>query len=87
VDELAGMAALVAVGGSSGSSRDRLRSPIRFSQRETVESGSSSTSAISAAVIRSLRSRSIASTRACGSRRGERRGREQRSSNSRSPAR
>jgi len=74
------------LGGSSGSSRERLPSPIRFSHSETVESGSSSTSAISAAVIRSRRSASIASTRCSGNREGLRLGREQRSSSRSSPS-
>ena len=54
---------------------------------ETVDNGSSRISAISAAVIRSRRSDSIACTRRRGKREGLRRGRDDRSSNKRSPSR
>jgi hypothetical protein len=40
------------LGGSGGSSRESLPSPIRFSHRDTVESAIDRHSAISAAVIR-----------------------------------
>jgi len=46
--------------------------PIRFKTAETVDSGIRKISAISAAVIRSLRSSSIARTRSAGVRRGTR---------------
>ena len=73
------MAALVAVGRLGRLQPRALARPIRFSHSETVESARPSTSAISAAVIRTRRSLSIASTRRCGSRVGLRRGREERS--------
>jgi hypothetical protein len=87
VNELAWVTTLVAVGWLERVEPRSLAEPDRFSHSETVESGRSSTSAISAAVIRSLRIRSIASTRACASRLGERRGHEKRSNSSWSPAR
>jgi hypothetical protein len=67
------------LGGSKGSSREHLPRPIRFKIAETVESGMRSTSAISAAVIRSRRSTSIARTRSADVRRGIRLGAEERS--------
>src|SRR5215216_3241864 len=60
VDQLARALALVA-GGSGGARELRLPRPIRASHLETVESAIPSTSAISAAVIRSRLSASIAS--------------------------
>jgi hypothetical protein len=69
----------VRLAGSNGSSRERFPSPIRFKTAETVESGMPKISAISAAVIRSLRSSSIARTRSTGVRRGIRCGAEERS--------
>ncbi len=53
-------------------------SPIALSQRETVESAIPSTSAISAAVMRSLRRASINSTVATGVLEGTRLGAEER---------
>jgi hypothetical protein len=63
-----------------------LPSPTRFSQADTVESASPSTSAICAAVMRSLRRLAIASTVGAGSWPGERRGRDERSSRPASPS-
>jgi hypothetical protein len=60
--------------------------PIRASHLETVESATPSTSAISAAVIRSRRSASIASRRSDGRREGTRLGAELRSSRPTSPS-
>jgi len=40
IEQLAGMASLVASGGSGGSSRERLPSPIRVRTAETVETAS-----------------------------------------------
>ncbi|HEX9381188.1 MAG TPA: hypothetical protein VF891_06790 [Gaiellaceae bacterium] len=79
MDELARSRALVAVGGSNGSRRERFPSPIRRKTAETVESGIRKISAISAAVIRSRRSNSITRTRSGGVRRATRRGAEERS--------
>ena len=61
--ELARVTPFVAVGRLEGSSLERFPSPIRFNHSETVESGNASTSAISAAVILTLLSASIACTR------------------------
>jgi hypothetical protein len=74
------------LGGSGGSSRERLPSPIRLSQSETVESAKPRTSAIWAAVIRSLRSFSITATVLAASWVGERCGREERSRGPGSPS-
>jgi hypothetical protein len=67
------------LGGSGGSSRERFPSPIRRSTSETVESAIASSSAISAAVIRSRLSAAIARTSRGGVAFGLRLGREQRS--------
>jgi hypothetical protein len=85
VDELARTLALVAVSGSGGSSRDSLPSPIRLSQPDTVESAIERHSAISADVIRSRRSASLAATRSAANRAGLLRGAELRSNRPSSP--
>jgi hypothetical protein len=87
VHEVARVTALVAIRGLRGSSLERFPSPMRRNHKDTVESGIASTSEISAAVMRSRRSASIISTRRGDKRAGLRRGRQQRSSSSRSPAR
>jgi hypothetical protein len=72
--------------GSGGSSRLRLPSPTRRSTADTVESAIDSTSAISAAVIRSRRSLTIASTRRREVRCGIRSGADERSTRPASPS-
>jgi hypothetical protein len=86
VHELAGVAALVAIGRLRCLQARSFAKPIRFNHSDTVESESDSTSAISAAVIRSLRSEPIAWTFAGGNCRGERSGREERSSKPSAPS-
>src|SRR4051794_39087219 len=66
-------------GGSGGSRRERLPSPIRLSAADTVESAIPSTSAISAPVIRNCRRLSIALTRSGAVRCGIRFGADDRS--------
>jgi hypothetical protein len=58
---------------------------LRRNNTDTVESGISSVSAISAAVIRSLRSARITATRSAGVRLATRRGAEERSTRPASP--
>jgi hypothetical protein len=86
VHELARTAALVAVGRLGRLERERFPSPTRFSQADTVESASPSTSAICAAVMRNLRRLVIASTVAAESWPGQRRGRDERSRRPGSPS-
>jgi hypothetical protein len=74
------------LGGSGGSSRLSLPSPIRASTADTVESGIRNVSAISAPVIRNRRSAAIASTRSSGVRCGTDRGTEERSNSPASPS-
>jgi len=73
------------LGGSSGSSRDSLPSPIRVKIPDTVEAGIESASAISAPVIRNRRSAAISAIRCSLVRSGTRKGAEQRSSSPCSP--
>jgi len=63
-----------------------LPSPARRSTADTVESAIDNTSAISAAVIRNLRSATIASTRNAGVRCGTRFGADERSTSPASPS-
>src|SRR5207237_8116767 len=86
VHELARAAALVAVGRLGRLESRALARPMRFSQRETVESARPSTSAISDAVMRTRRSVAIATTSESGVRLGVRLGREERSRSARSPS-
>ncbi len=86
VHKLAWPLVLVAVDGSSGSSRERFPRPTRFRINDTVESAIPSISAISAAVIRRRRRCTIASTRSGGVRRRCRRGREERSTSPSAPS-
>jgi hypothetical protein len=86
MDELAGMAALVAVGRLGSSSRLSLPSPMRRSTTDTVESGIRSAWLISAAVNRSRRRIAIASTRSPLVAWGERQGRDERSTSPASPS-
>jgi hypothetical protein len=79
VQELAGACALIALGRLQRLEPRALASPIRFRIAETIESGVRRASAISAAVIRSRRSSSIARTRSAGVRRGIRLGGKERS--------
>jgi hypothetical protein len=79
VDELARPCALVPIGGLERLEPRAPAEAIRFSTAETVESGIRSTSAISAAVIRSRRKSSITRTRSAGVREGIRWGAEERS--------
>jgi hypothetical protein len=77
VQQLARVAALGAVGGSS---RLSLPNPTRASTAETVEAAIARHHAISAPVIRSRRSSTITSTSSCGVRCGSDRGADDRSS-------
>ena len=70
VDELARSLTLIAIGWLERLQRLRLPSPIRSSTAETVESGISSSSLISAAVIRTRLSVAIAAMRSSLVRRG-----------------
>ena len=74
-----GPRALVAFGGSGGSSRASLPNPIRISTAETVDSAIAKQLGDLGAVIRSLRSAAITSTRSSGVRCGDRPGAEERS--------
>jgi hypothetical protein len=74
------------LGGSAGSTREGVPSPMRPTTADTVESGIDRHHAISAAVIRSRRSAAIAFTRASGVRCGIEPGAEERSSSPASPS-
>jgi len=73
-------------GGSSGSNRQSLPSPIRVKIPETVETGIASVSAISAPVIRNRRNEAMTATRASSVRNGTDESVEQRSTRPCSPS-
>jgi hypothetical protein len=79
VDQLAGMAAAVAVGGSTGPSFQSRFRPRRFRITHTVEVGIPKVAAILVDVIRSRRRRSTAASILGGVLEGRRRGADERS--------
>jgi hypothetical protein len=86
VQQLAGVAALVAIGRLGGSSRPSLPSPTLPSTAETVGSAIAKQKAISAPVIRNRRKTTITSTRSSLVRCGIEEGADERSSNPASPS-